>query len=868
MASLPALGGHRKKTSFFSMPIFASPEPVDLLSARCWRQAMARLAEVIAARGVHPSEVVVLLPYLQLIQQARRAWAENAGGTFFVPHFETTMTWAGGLGGTLGMFTPTDIDLRMDVTVDMLTAASLLTQAGLAAQQDALAGRLVEAAWSLTGVAAAVRPAGRQAWSESVAEALGVGLDSPVLALEAAVGRIALAWVAASAYASDRLFQAQPALLVVIDGFHIEPVTEALKVQFGERALSIALCLPLDGPDCSGAPLPSLHAALDAEDEAERAAACVLAQLAQGRAPVALIAQDRQLTRRVAAMLAERGIAMRDETGWKLSTTRAAASLMGLLRALPWDVSTDAVIDWLKNAPVFAASTVTAAETEVRKFGVRSWRDLPVSPLAVLAVTQPLARQVNALREKLVRARPLTAWLRDVRAALQSAGQWDALTRDEAGQLVLDVLRLHEGADSEFEAAPGMTLKAFTSWVSQALEAQTFSPEHPAAEQVVILPLAQLLGRPMPAVVLPGCDEIRLPVSPEPGGPWTPSQRELLGLPSRETTARVARRVWDYALQLPHVDLLWRTSEAGEHLMPSGFVQELLLTRSLSADLASDPRSLRTVIVRPTPRPLPTGEALPVTRLSASSYGDLRACPYRFFALRQLGLHESDELESELGKRDFGNWLHSLLCTFHEALKAAPTQDLHARVAMINVAAEQATLALSLSDSEFLPFAAAWETVRDGYLAWLAGHEATGARFDEAESWREMSLGELKLIGKIDRMDTQADGSVLLIDYKTEPRTTTAERIKNGLEDTQLAFYAALMAEDTLAAAYVNLGEKEPTRTYGQSAIVELRDALIDSILVDMARIARGATLQALGEGKACEYCAARGLCRKDFWKA
>ena len=827
---------------------------------------MAQLAAVIASRGIHPAEAVVLLPYAQLIQQARQAWADNAGSTFFVPRFETTMNWASSQGGTLGMFTPSGVDLRMDVSVDMLTAASLLGQAGLAAQQDALAGRLVEAAWSLGRVAAAVLPAGRQAWSESVAEALGAGLDSPVLALEAAVGRIALAWVAASAYATDRLFLAEPALLVVIEGFQVEPVTEALKKHFGERAVSIALCLAPDELESGAAPMPSLHAALDAEDEAGRAAACVLAHLAQGRSPVALIAQDRQLTRRTAAMLAERGIAMRDETGWKLSTSRAAAGLMSLLRALPWDVSTDAVIDWLKNAPVFASSKVTAAETEMRKFGVRAWRDLPASPLEGLAAAQPLTRQVNALREDLTRARPLAAWLRDLRAALQSAGQWELLARDEAGQRVLDVLRLHEGADIEFEDAPVMKLKAFTSWANQALEAETFSPEHPAVEQVVILPLAQLLGRTVQAVVLPGCDEIRLPVSPEPAGQWTPSQRELLGLPSREDATRLARQAWSHALRLHHVDLLWRTSEAGEHLMPSGFVQELLLMRSLAQEKAADPRHLRPVPARATLRPQPSGEALPVTRLSASSYGDLRRCPYRFFALRQLGLQESDELESELGKRDFGNWLHSLLCTFHEALKAAPTQDHQARVAMINVAAEHATQALSLSDSEFLPFAAAWGPVRDGYLAWLATHEATGASFEEAEIWREMPLGELTLVGQIDRMDRQADGDLLLIDYKTEPRTTTAERIKNGLEDSQLAFYAALTADDTLAAAYVNLGEKEPTRTYGQPEIVALRDALIDSILVDMARISQGATLQALGEGKACDYCAARGLCRKDFW--
>ena len=319
-------------------------------------------------------------------------------------------------------------------------------------------------------------------------------------------------------------------------------------------------------------------------------------------------------------------------------------------------------------------------------------------------------------------------------------------------------------------------------------------------------------------------------------------------------------------MRLPHVDLLWRTIEAGEHLMPSGFVQELLLTRSLAQDEAADPRSLRAVAARPTLRPLPTGQALPVTRLSASSYGDLRACPYRFFALRQLGLQASDELESELGKREFGNWLHSLLCTFHAALKVAPTQDQKARIAMINIAAEDATKTLGLSDSEFLPFAAAWGSVREGYLAWLASHESAGACFDEGETWREMPLGGLTLFGKIDRMDRLASGELLLIDYKTEPRVTTAERVKNGLEDSQLAFYAALTAEDTLAAAYVNLGEKEPTRSYGQPDIVELRDALIDGILLDMARIAQGAALPALGEGKGCAYCAARGLCRKDFW--
>ena len=173
---------------------------------------------------------------------------------------------------------------------------------------------------------------------------------------------------------------------------------------------------------------------------------------------------------------------------------------------------------------------------------------------------------------------------------------------------------------------------------------------------------------------------------------------------------------------------------------------------------------------------------------------------------------------------------------------------------------------LGLSAEEFLPFAAIWPRVRDGYLDWLATHQATGAVYAEGEVWKDMPLGKLTLVGKIDRIDQMPDGSRCVIDYKTEARGITRARINDAGEDTQLAFYAALLHDDILAAAYVNLCEKEATRTYAQAEIVELRDDLINGILSDMERIGEGAPLTALGEGKDCDYCAARGLCRKDFW--
>jgi ATP-dependent helicase/nuclease subunit B len=189
-------------------------------------------------------------------------------------------------------------------------------------------------------------------------------------------------------------------------------------------------------------------------------------------------------------------------------------------------------------------------------------------------------------------------------------------------------------------------------------------------------------------------------------------------------------------------------------------------------------------------------------------------------------------------------------------------------VVYISAAAERATREFGLSDAEFLPFAAAWPAVRDGYLQWLAGHEASGAVFAESEPWMEQPLGSLQLVGRLDRIDRMPDGQAFVIDYKTESAAVTKERVKDPTEDTQLAFYAALVADDTLRAAYVNVGEKSSgTQTVEQPVVVEARDALVAGILDDFTRIAEGAALPPLGEGAVCDYCAARGLCRKDFWE-
>jgi ATP-dependent helicase/nuclease subunit B len=376
----------------------------------------------------------------------------------------------------------------------------------------------------------------------------------------------------------------------------------------------------------------------------------------------------------------------------------------------------------------------------------------------------------------------------------------------------------------------------------------------------------QMLARPFAALVMAGCDEVRLNPSPEPAGGWTAQQRTALGMPSREALAKVLVDAWRHALQSPYCDVLWRCSDdTGETLMPSALVQQVQWAQG-NFDLAEDPRVGRTIAAASVHMPSPSGQLLPVSTLSASAFEDLRNCPYRFFAMRQLGLQAVDELDGALDKRDFGLWLHEVLKRFHEKLADLPPANLADKEQLLNDASQATTQSMHLLEGEFLPFAASWPAIRSGYLKWLATLEATATVFASAETSHTQRLGSVKLVGRIDRIDRMADGALLVLDYKTENSAKTGARIKEPFEDTQIAFYAALLPDDTLQAAYVNVGEQGGTHAHFQVHVVAARDALVAGIIHDMERIGQGSALPALGDGASCDFCQARGLCRKDFW--
>ncbi len=776
---------------------------LDLDRRRCpgdpWPKIVETIADAAALRGVELRDSIVLLPFVQLLPCAIRAFAQRGG---WMPRVETTAT----LARAQASHAPTEPQgLTFDTATDALNALAMLRRQAWGQSWERrdpaafaqAASHLTQTAHAFASCAHALRPDARLAYWARVREALGP-VDG-VGARDRALACIALEWAAVSASpATDALFSVEPAAWFAVSAGGRDALTLNVLDAAPAHTACIVIDLDVGGSSMGLAPDPEPVLAIcdDFEDEAQSAAAQVLCHLSAGCRPVALVAQDRILVRRVRALLERGSISIRDETGWKLSTTRAAARVVTLLRAAQPGASTDGLLDWIKTGAEWQGIDDVAAATASLEASCRqaSLSRIAALPGAALGPdSRRLVRLAIACLERLAGggAQTLKSWLGALSTALAECGALAALSEDDAGRQVIAKLGLTDSAspgEHSVWAAAGQVVLAlgeFTRWVDSALESGSFVPASVRAElaDVIIAPLAQTMLRPLGAIVFPGTDATRLGAANLMHPLLSDAQAVALGLEGvqqrREAERLRMAQLWWCGASLT---LLRRRQDDAQLLSNSPLVEQWAASLKAQGRCFAqwmDPRTEQVLERHRIERYGPSVVAMLPQRLSASSFEALRECPYRFFAKVVLLLRVPDELERDLEKRDYGNWLHVVLHRFHthrtEAVVPAIELD---RLMSTAQACQRET---GLDDNEFLPYAASFKALAPRYIEWLHERERAGQCWahGELEVIRAPEdLQGVELLGKIDRIDTIGSGASFAVgvDRLQDRQCSGAER--------------------------------------------------------------------------------------------
>jgi ATP-dependent helicase/nuclease subunit B len=620
----------------------------------------------------------------------------------------------------------------------------------------------------------------------------------------------------------------------------------------------------------------SLCAARSMEQEAQFGAQTIVDWLQAGKSNIAIIAQDRVVARRMRALLERAQVFVADETGWKLSTTRAASAIAAWFDVVAARAETIALLDLLKSPFVFAgrsdkATQLMVIETRLRNANVLGGWEAVTNALAAAPAARELvssiARQATAFSGR----KTIAQWGAVTTAGLDALGMWEALLQDAAGSQAVALLRAIAGdGDAQSQSFSFAEWRAFVS-----LQLESTSYVAPGVDRrVVMLPLNGAQLRSFDAVLMLGCDAEHLPSQPNETLFFANAVRRELGLATRETRQRQQLR--DFAALLScngEVVLSWQTHQDGEPNPVSPWILRLQLTleRSGAAKLPAHQVQIDRQSLLATPACMPTPVApqlLPAT-LSASGYNSLVACPYQFFATRMLGLSGLDELTDMPEKRDYGDWLHKILNRYHETISDlnTPAGDREALLRQISAAVFEREVT---NNAAALGYYMRWQKVLPAYLAWANAREADGWHFAFGERKFEKMLrwddGEINLHGRVDRIDETDAGERAILDYKTKNAMVLRDRLKQG-EDQQLAFYGVLSDVPVSRAHYVSLETvKDRISDVEAANYAEWQRILEQQLGANMRAVAHGAALPATGIESVCEYCAVRGLCRKGAW--
>ncbi len=639
--------------------------------------------------------------------------------------------------------------------------------------------------------------------------------------------------------------------------------------------------------------------ALSFEDAAWQGAGAIEKFLQDGCQHIALIAQDRLVARRMRALLARfgDGLSVHDETGWKLSTTRAAASVMSWMDLVrhPTGPSSVELMDFLKNPyidwSVFGiehdqvSDCLSFLEQRLIEADVRgSWSGFVLALDSDSDETNPLINIIRKLKNQSHRwqsaSNSCLTWLDLLEQDLIDLGMSAGLAEDIAGQQLLAALSpmrlLHHHPMKQVE---------WLSLLSSMLEDASYIESNPRqGASVTILPLSATRLRRFDAWVMVGCDDTQLPSLSDSPMFLSAQLRKLLGCKTQE--AEFVQQAMDLSqLMTSHQRwrMIWQSvGGSGEPRQPSPWLQRLYINHANS--LKDKFESLPTVYeanLIDQPKPSLPNDFLKPASISPSAYRALRECPYRYYVTRLLGLRERSGLDAEVDLSLVGKTLHAALYDFYHGLKtqALETDNVYERTKLL----KQRLYAISHKhfkpllevDGRWLAAWIEWETLIPSWIDWHIQREQSGWVFHDGEKQVGFDLhtrfGDIRVAGFVDRLDIHPQDGVEVIDYKFSSKNSITKKKNNLKDDPQLVIYAKAvnghdMVDRRPAAIASWVSVKEEDARVEVDDLQSQMNELPAQMITDIESLWGGAPMAASAPDSICQYCQARGICRKGMW--
>ena len=643
------------------------------------------------------------------------------------------------------------------------------------------------------------------------------------------------------------------------------------------------------------APRLRIAAAAHAEAHAQIIDCAVRERLAAGCSRIAVVVLDRLAARRARALMERAGVLVADEAGWALSTVSAATVVGRWLDVASGGCHHSDLFDLLKSPFAFHDWPHAEREQVVQRFEQRV-RAANVAAgfenFIALAehhndaeARQMLLRLQRAARLLERRRAPIAQWLAllaDSLTEIGVSGEHGGLAADAAGEQLLELLsRLRDELASDTLA---ISFADWRRWLARAFESATFR-DRSLESPVVFTFLAATALRRFDAVIIAGADAAHLPGDETAAMFFNQGVRAELGLRTRTDEVREMEAALRALIaNCDDVLVTWQRTLEGEANLLSPFFERLNALHLLAYGVALDDASVATraalaIVVpadlatppAPTEQPAPRAPAsLIPDKISASGYNALVACPYQYLARHVLRLAELDDVQELIDKADYGSAVHAALTAFHRAHPVVSDLDPAEATQALETFTSEAFRGAVAANYLARAWLARWKPLIEVYIEWQRAREAEGWRFRVGEATKALEIATpqgrvITLRGRIDRVDAGPDGTVSVIDYKTQRRDFLKRKLDVPGEDVQLPAYALLWGGPVAAALFLSL-EREGVKDVALSEVNTLAQETRERLGLLHDAMHEGAALRAQGTEAVCQYCEMDGLCRKSHW--